>query len=103
MTEESQSFFEYLPHLTVLVVLIVLEYWIFMSHATLLPLISEIGDFVGIQLLLALVVIIIIVFGLYSICENKLIFKKLVSIALILFTIQMVLILVQYIMIAMSE
>ncbi|MBS3793661.1 MAG: hypothetical protein KGY80_02085 [Candidatus Thorarchaeota archaeon] len=102
MSEESQHTPEFLPHLTVLVVLFVLEYWTFMSHVSSLTMVGDYGPLVGIPLLLSLILMIIISLGLYSICENKPVYNKIVSITLILFVVQMALVFIEYVVIALE-
>ncbi len=102
MTQESKSFNEYLPHLIVLAILLVLEYWIFTAHASSLTVASEYGPLIAIPLILALVLIVIIAFGLYSICGSTLMYRKIVSFSLILFIVQIVCIFIEYILIAIE-
>lgn len=102
MSEESQPISEFLPHLTILSILLVLEYWIFSSHATTLVGAGDFGPFVGIPIIVALVIIILIIIGFYSICGKTAMYKKIVSISLILFIVQMALIFLEYVVIATS-
>ncbi|MDF1538320.1 MAG: hypothetical protein P1Q69_05410 [Candidatus Thorarchaeota archaeon] len=102
MTEKTQPNWGFLPHLFVLLILLVLEYWIFMSHGSLLPLSGDFGALVGIPFFLGIALIILIVFSLYSILSNSPKYEKLTSISLILFMIQMVLVFIEYFLIAVS-
>jgi len=64
--------------------------------------VGDYGPLVGIPLLLSLILMIIISLGLYSICENKPVYKKIVSITLILFIVQMALVFIEYVVIALE-
>jgi hypothetical protein len=102
MTQESQSISEYLPHIIVLAILLVLEYWIFIEHATSLTVAGDYGPMIAIPLILALVLICMIAFGLYSICKNTLIYKRIVSFSLMLFIVQIVCIFIEYVIFAVG-
>jgi len=102
MSEESQLIPDFLPHLIVLAILSVLEYWTFMSHAANLTMAGDYGPLVGIPLLLSLILLIVISLGFYSICANKPLYKKIVSITLILFIVHMALVFIEYVVIALE-
>jgi hypothetical protein len=102
MSEESQHIQKFLPHLIVLAILAVLEYWTFMSHASSLTMAGDYGPLVGIPLLLSLILLIVISLGLYSICANKPVYKKIVPVTLVLFIIQMALVFIEYVVIAIE-
>ena len=100
MAETGEKISEYLPHLSTFIILLVLEYWTFMSHAASIIGSGDYGPIVGIPLLVSLILIIVIAYGLISMSQKKSHYKKLVPISLVLFIIQMVLIFIEYVLIA---
>lgn len=100
MTQESQSISAYLPHLTTLAILLVLEYWTLMSHGASLVGAGSSEPVIGIPFLLAIVLIVVIVFGFYSICNNRPKYERIVSLSLILFVIQMAFVFIEYVVLA---
>ncbi len=102
MTDENHSLTEVLPNLVVLLMLLFLEYSITMTLGPSLALVGDNGVFIGIPFVLALVLIILIVFGLYSICGKSTKYKMISNITLILFIIQVVLIFIMYLFFAIA-
>jgi hypothetical protein len=91
-----------IPNLIVLVTLLVIDYWIVMTHASTLIGAGDYGPLVGIPLIVAIVLAIVIVIGLKSICDNTYTYKQMTTISLILFVIEMLLIFLEYALIAVG-
>ncbi len=103
MVQEPHSQPKFIPHLFVLLTILVMEYWVFTSQAPLLISAGDYGPLVGITLIVSILVILVVVFGLYSICGNSERYEKIVSISLILFIIQIVVLFIEYVIIAIES
>lgn len=103
METESNSINGVLPHLVVLATLLVLEYWIFTAHVTMLPTAGDYGPMVAIPLIVALIGMIMIIVGFFYMLGNNPRYKKIVSLNLILFVITIVSIFVEYIVVAIQS
>ena len=102
VTQQSQSIPEYLPHIIVLSVLFIVEYWVFMTHASTLIGAGDYGPFVGIPMIVAMAILMLGAIGFYSICGGTQIYKRIISISLVLFIIQVGLIFLEYVVVATS-
>jgi hypothetical protein len=103
MTDEKQSLTEILPNLIVLLVLLVLEYWTITTLGSSLALAGDSGIFIGLPFIVSIVIVLLIVFELYLVCGKATINKKVLSLTLLLFLIQMLLIVVMYIYFGVSS
>ncbi|MBD3404793.1 MAG: hypothetical protein GF411_01500 [Candidatus Lokiarchaeota archaeon] len=96
MSQDSQSLPEYLPNLVIFSVLLVVEYWAYVTHLGNLAFSGDYGPLVGIPMIIGLVIMLFVILGLYSISKSSEMHKKLLPIALILLLVQMVLMLFEY-------
>ena len=102
MSQETNNVLKAIPHLVVLITLLVIEYWILMTHASTLISAGDYGPLVAAPLLVALLLDILIVLGLKSICDGTETYKKMVTISLIIFLIQAFLIFIEYVLVAVG-
>jgi hypothetical protein len=80
--------------------LLVLEYWTLMSHGESIIGAGDSGPVIGIAFLFAMILIVIVVFGFYSICSNRPKYERIVPLSLILFVIQIAFVFIEYVVLA---
>ncbi|TXT55678.1 MAG: membrane protein of unknown function [Candidatus Thorarchaeota archaeon] len=100
MSQEQSTLQKYIPHLIILSVLLVIEYWAFMTQISSFTLSGDYGPILGIISMVGLVLFTIIVLGFYTIISDSDKYKLMVKLSLFVFLIQMFLLFIGYVFIA---
>ena len=90
MSEEKRDIVRILPPVVIFIVLLILENTFFSTYLAAIPSAGENGPIPGTQATLALIVMVLACLGLISICRDTSSYKKMASLSLVLFIVQMV-------------